>query len=278
MKHKRVLVALWAAGLATALGGCSGAGPEAASSGNSTSAASSDRMSAYAQLASLPDWSGAWEPLRFAAPDAAGGPKPPRLTPAYAPVFAAYQEKNRTTPGINFVSAVANCVPPGLPVIMQQPFPIEFLFTPGRVSIITESYSMVRRVYTDGSKLPAEPDPTYLGTSVGHWEGATLVIETIAILPETSPLAGITGHSDKMRVTERVRLIEPDVLATTAWTSMAIPASVSSANQESSAGLASRAEPRLQRTVYTPLSAGPLTNYADCSSKLLRSTHCPERG
>jgi hypothetical protein len=215
MKHKRILVALWATGLAGSLGGCSGAGPETASPERSTTAASSDRMSAYAQLASLPDWSGVWEPIRFAAPDAAGGPKPPQVTPAYAREFAVYQEKNRTTPGINFVSPTANCVPPGLPVIMQQPFPIEFLFTPGRVSIITESYSMVRRVYTDGSELPAEPDPTYLGTSVGHWERDTLVIETRGILPETSPLAGITGHSDKMRVTERVRLIEPDVLEIT---------------------------------------------------------------
>lgn len=215
MKHTRILAALTAVVVAGTLGGCSGSGPDSASAESASTPASSDRKTAYAQLASLPDWSGAWEPIRFAAPDAAGGPKPPKLTPAYAPQFAAYQEKNRTTPGINFISTVSNCVPPGLPVIMQQPYPIEFLFTPGRVSIITESYSMVRRVYTDGSELPPDPDPTYLGTSVGRWEGDTLIIETTGILPETSPLAGITGHSEKMRVTERVRLIEPDVLEIT---------------------------------------------------------------
>ncbi len=217
MKHTRILAALTAVVVAGTLGGCnsSGGGPDSASAESASTPASSDLKTAYAQLASLPDWSGAWEPIRFAAPDAAGGPKPPKLTPEYAPQFAAYQEKNRTTPGINFISTVSNCVPPGLPVIMQQPYPIEFLFTPGRVSIITESYSMVRRVYTDGSELPPDPDPTYLGTSVGRWEGDTLIIETTGILPETSPLAGITGHSEKMRVTERVRLIEPDVLEIT---------------------------------------------------------------
>jgi hypothetical protein len=215
MKHTRILAALSAVAVAGTLGGCSGGRPDSASAESATPQASSDRGNADAQRANLPDWSGAWEPIRFVAPDAAGGPKPPQLTPKYAPQFAAYQEKNRTTPGINFVSTVSNCIPPGLPVIMQQPYPIEFLFTPGRVTIITESYSMVRRVYTDGSELPPDPDPTYLGTSVGHWEGDTLIIETAGILPETSPLAGITGHSDKMRVTERVRQIEPDVLEIT---------------------------------------------------------------
>jgi hypothetical protein len=166
----------------------------------------------YAELAKLPDWSGVWEPMRMARPAGEKPPEPPKLTPAYAPKYAAYQEKNRTTPGINFVSNVANCVPAGLPGSMQQPYPIEFLFTPGRVTIAIETYSVVRRIYTDGSPLPAEPDPSYQGTSVGHWEGDTLVVETSGILPETAPINGILGHSDKMRVTERIHLSAPDVL------------------------------------------------------------------
>jgi hypothetical protein len=214
MRHTRFLAAVWAAALAGTLGGCSKPGPDPGDPESSTTAAPTEQNE-YAKLATLPDWSGVWEPIRFAAPGAAGGPQPPKLTPKYAPEYAKFQEKNRTTPGINFVSSVSNCVPPGLPVIMQQPFPIEFLFTPGRVSIITESYSMVRRVYTDGSELPPDPDPSFLGTSVGRWEGDTLLIDTVAILPETSPLTGITGHSDKMRVRERVRLVEPDVLEIT---------------------------------------------------------------
>lgn len=214
MRHTRFLAALSAAVFAGTIGGCSGGSPEPDAQATETPAGAeaSTLAGKYAQLGTLPDWSGVWEPIRFAAPGAAGGPKPPKLTPAYAPQYEAFQEKNRTTPGINFISSVSNCIPPGLPVIMQQPFPIEFLFTPDRVSIVTESYSMVRRVYTDGSELPQDPDPTFMGTSVGRWDGDTLVIDTIAILPETSPLTGITGHSDKMRVNERVRLVEPDVL------------------------------------------------------------------
>jgi hypothetical protein len=177
-------------------------------------AAAPGNEAAYALLAKLPDWNGVWEPMRFARPGAAAPPPPaaPKLTPKYAAQWTAYQEKNKTTPGINFVSTVANCVPPGIPGSMQQPYPIEFLFTPGRVTILIETYSLVRRVYTDGAPPAAEPDPSYQGTSVGKWEGDTLVVDTTAILPETSPLNGINGHSDKLRVTERIRLTEPDVM------------------------------------------------------------------
>ncbi len=169
----------------------------------------------YAALAKLPDWSGVWDPLGGRPPRGATRPGPPKLTPAYAARYAKYLAKNRTTPGINFVSDVASCVPPGLPQSMTEPYPIEFLFTPGRVTIIIETDSIVRRIYTDGSPPPEDPDPTYQGTSVGHWEGDTLVVETSAILPETSPVNGINGHSDKLHVTERMHLVGPDTLAIT---------------------------------------------------------------
>jgi hypothetical protein len=169
----------------------------------------------YASLAKLPDWSGVWDPLFAPRPTPGQArPAPPKLTPAYASQYAKYQAKNRSTPGINFVSTVASCVPPGVPQSMQEPYPIEFLFTPGRVTILIETDSIVRRIYTDGS-APSDPDPSYQGTSVGHWEGDTLVVETSAILPETSAVNGVNGHSDKLHVTERIRLKEPDVLEIT---------------------------------------------------------------
>jgi len=213
----RIPIALVAAAIASGtLGACSGAAPDSASTKTTPSETPSKENSPYAQLAKLPDWSGVWEPMRFARPSAGETPPaPPKLTPAYAGQYAAFEEKNKSTPGINFVSEVANCVPPGVPGSMQQPYPIEFLFTPGRVTVLIETYSLIRRIYTDGSPPPAEPDPSYQGTSVGHWEGDTLVVETTGILPETSPLNGINGHSDKLRITERIRLAEPDVLEIT---------------------------------------------------------------
>jgi len=220
MNQLRISFAMAAVVLAAGtLAGCSGGGGATAAdaAAKSTPAASPSQPDpGYAALAKLPDWSGVWEPAMFARPGAPPPPPPgpPKLTPQYAKQFDGFQAKNRTTPGLNFVSSVANCVPPGLPVSMTQPYPIEFLFTPGRVTVMIESYSMFRRIYTDGSPLPANDqlDPSYQGTSVGHWEGDTLVVETAGILPETSPLNGINGHSDQLKITERMRLIDPDTL------------------------------------------------------------------
>jgi len=213
---KRLCISVALAAAAMTLGASSGCGrtsPDSSGRNGTASGAPAAQENAYAALAKLPDWSGVWEPARLARPNAEEGPPaPPKLTPEYAAQYAAYQEKNRTTPGINFVSNVANCIPSGLPGSMLQPYPIEFLFTPGRVTINIETYSLVRRIYTDGSPLPEEPDPSYQGTSIGRWEGDTLVVETLGILPETSPLAGINGHSDQLRITERIRLVEPDLL------------------------------------------------------------------
>lgn len=197
-----------------AIGLLSGCGPQGAQSASAGAApAPPAHANPYAALAQLPDWSGVWDPLGGRPPPGAVRPGPPKLTPAYAAQYARYQQKNRSTPGINFVSDVASCIPPGLPQSMRQPYPIEFLFTPGRVTILIETDHLVRRIYTDGSPPPKDPDPTYQGTSVGHWEGDTLVVETSAILPDTSPLEGINGHSDKFHVTERIHLIAPDELA-----------------------------------------------------------------
>jgi len=202
--------ALWAIAV---LSGCSPSGTQATTPVAATPPPAPE--SPYAALAKLPDWSGVWEPSFMRPPPGQGPPAPPKLTPAYAAQYERFQQKNRSTPGINFVSSVASCVPPGVPQSMQEPYPIEFLFTPGRVTILIETYSLIRRIYTDGSPPPAEPDPSYQGTSVGHWEGDTLVVETSAILPETSVLNGVNGHSDKLHLTERIHLVDPDTLEIT---------------------------------------------------------------
>jgi hypothetical protein len=222
MKRAFVPLALAiAASLSGLLTGCAppekGKPPAPQVAAPTTQPATSDAHSipgdSWASISKLPDWSGVWEPLLFGRPSAGQAPPaPPKLTAAYAPQYAAFQEKNRKTPGINFVSEVANCVPAGLPGSMQQPYPLEFLFTPGRVTIAIETYSVVRRIYTDGRAPPADPDLTYQGSSTGRWEGDTLVVDTVGILPETSPLNGIKGHSEKLHITERMRLVEPDVL------------------------------------------------------------------
>jgi hypothetical protein len=140
-----------------------------------------------------------------AARGRAAGPAGPALTPEYAAQRKARQDAARED------SDAANCLPPGMPGIMGQPYPMEFLLTPGQVTIVIEAYQQVRHIYTDGRPLPADPDPKFHGTSVGRWEGDTLVVDTIGFSPMTL-LAANTPHSGKMRIAERFRLTDPDTM------------------------------------------------------------------
>jgi len=176
----------------------------------------------WAAMAKLPDFNGVWElgtvggggraggaTGRGAPPAgrgrAAGPPAGPQLTPAYA---ARKQKLQEAAPED---SQTANCLPPGMPGIMGQPYPIEFLLTPGKVTIVIEAYTQVRHIYTDGRPLPADPDPKFFGTSTGRWDGDTLVVDSVGFSPLTQ-IDRFTPHSDKMRIVERFRLTDPDVM------------------------------------------------------------------
>ncbi len=132
-----------------------------------------------------------------------GGQAQPSLTPEYAAKAAAMPR-----PAAD--GATANCLPPGLPTIMNQPYPMEFLLTPGKVTIVIEAYTQVRHIYTDGRALPADPDPSFFGTSVGHWDNDTLVVETVGF--EDVPRGINFPHSDKMKIVERFHLTDPDTM------------------------------------------------------------------
>jgi hypothetical protein len=106
----------------------------------------------------------------------------------------------------------ANCLPPGMPGIMGQPYPMEFLLTPGKVTIVIEAYQQVRHIYTDGRPLPADPEERFHGTSIGRWEGDTLVVDTIGFSPLTQIAANVP-HSGKMKIVERFRLADPDTMS-----------------------------------------------------------------
>jgi hypothetical protein len=160
----------------------------------------------WAAIGKLPDFTGVWETgPRGPAGRGAGRGAEPALTPEYAAKRAAALANPPED------SPAANCLPPGMPGIMGQPYPMEFLLTPGQVTILIEAYNQIRHIYTDGRKLPADPDPTFHGTSVGHWEGDTLVAETVGFSPLTLIASGVF-HSDKMRIVERFRLADPGTM------------------------------------------------------------------
>jgi hypothetical protein len=69
------------------------------------------------------------------------------------------------------------CLPLGVPRAELIAFPFKIVQTPGLIVVMYEDNTR-RQIYTDGRKLPDDPNPTWLGYSVGHWEGETLVVDS----------------------------------------------------------------------------------------------------
>jgi hypothetical protein len=166
----------------------------------------------WSSIGHLPDWSGVWE-LDWQSGRSPLGSRPPLDGPKLTPEYAAMAEKYHAAQkaGEHEQTDTANCVPPGMPQIMTQPYPVEFLFTPGKVTVAIEAYSQMRRIYVDGRPHMEDPDPTYQGDSIGHWEGDTLVVDSIGFIPN-SYIAPATNHSDQMRIEERIRRTSPDTM------------------------------------------------------------------
>ena len=181
----------------------------AVAAGWAASAAAPDRSAEWAALGKLPDWHGIWE-LDWQHSPGLMRQAPPALLPVAQKkldIFRAAQAK-----GENLQEQVANCLPPGMPQIMTQPYPIEFLFNPGKIVMVIEAYSQVRHVFTDGRKHPDDPDPTFQGHSIGHWEGDALVIDSVGFVKESLIAPGIP-HSDQMHIVERIRKTDPEHLS-----------------------------------------------------------------
>jgi hypothetical protein len=165
----------------------------------------------YATLDALPDWGGVWV-LSRPAPGAPAGEKP-TLKGKFLEDYQSWQHAVETKGG-QVPHEGSYCTPPGMPGILGVgQYPMEFLFTPGRVTTHHEAWMQWRNIYTDGRGHPDDLEATFAGDSIGHWEGTTLVVDTIGI-KETVALGMGMKHSDKLHLTERIHLDkgDPDTL------------------------------------------------------------------
>jgi hypothetical protein len=165
-----------------------------------------------------PDLSGAWGPYRGgrgADPKLAAPPASPLvLKPAYA---KPYEERRAAEAAANsrgepLPSAASSCIPYGFPSMMSVAvYPIEIIQTPKQVTVISEAFSEVRRVYMDKAQLKYDDvPPGYYGRSVGRWDADTLVIDTVGI--KESVQYQRMPHSNQMHIVERIRLVSPDIM------------------------------------------------------------------
>ena len=165
-------------------------------------------------LAKLPDFSGVWTPVISDQVAQERTNPPPWNAQAAKQIEHMYAEEKAGRP----FPVIDHCFPTGMPsymLITHNAF--ELLVTPGRVTLLGEGDgNRLRRIYTDGRPHPHDPDPSFHGHSIGHWEGQTLVVDTIALLPQVylavNEAVGIPNNGD-MHIVERIHLLDAETLA-----------------------------------------------------------------
>jgi hypothetical protein len=104
-------------------------------------------------------------------------------------------------------TAGQSCKPYGVPALMLSGGPFFFVQTPKQVLMIEEGDRLARHIYMNVSHT-ANPKPSWYGESVGHYEGDTLVIDTIGMNNKTFVDNYRTPHTEKLHVVERWRTID----------------------------------------------------------------------
>jgi hypothetical protein len=186
------------------------------------------RVEAFAKL---PDWSGLWEPNAFVGEGIGQGltdegrrnavalmSAAPPFNPEWQAKFDAAKQAQQAAvaadpdhpPG----PAYNNCASPPFVMNMASPAVFEWRITPEETTIV-DTINGIRHIYTDGRSHPPADElwPTKTGDSVGHWEGDTLVVDTVAIKPGIILPGNVSlTMSDQLHFIERFRMVSQDEL------------------------------------------------------------------
>ena len=176
-----------------------------------------------------PNWTGFWVPvggmmevyrgpsflLRPAGATGPSGPPPVRHAPLKSPYKEQYEKilAERAAGQVGFDPS-ALCLPSGMPRMMGMIYGMELLQTAGQITITSEFMSTSRRIWLDMKSHPdpEELDPTFAGHSIGHWEGDTLVVDTVGVREDVRLDNTNMPISDKLHIVERFTQIEPGIL------------------------------------------------------------------
>ncbi len=183
------------------------------------------------ELAKLPDWGGIWaiqdgimfdpynahyvedDPNSFGRGVGVGSyikdmPLTPEYRKKYDEFLAALEQGKSMDP-------MATCMQPhGMPRQMGgTPSGPEIIMLPGQVRMTWRHHNATRRIYTDGRPHPSEDElvHSYMGHSIGHWEGDMLIIDTVGMMAGILDQTG-APVSDQVHVRERMKMVGPDLL------------------------------------------------------------------
>ncbi len=168
------------------------------------------------------DLAGVWDtqnPRGFQPATATFPGEMPPLTPwaqaqlqATRPAYGPRAVPDSTDPVNPTKLGAHGCYPPGVPRIYLHPLPMEIIQIPGRVLLRFEFDHLLREVWMDGRGHPSDLEPTYMGHSIGRWEGNTLVVDTIGFNDRTWIDRVGHRHSEDLHVIERFRRVDHDTL------------------------------------------------------------------
>jgi hypothetical protein len=178
------------------------------------------QASFWRSVGNLPDlWDGTWQGVSDMYDSFAGA----QYTPAMQQYIAQYKPPDDST--------FANCKPPGMPFVMNiVAMPMKFFPAPNMIALYLEDFGQTRFIHMDGRQHSVHLNPTYLGESIGHWEGDTLVVDTTGLVDDslyqvgmkaithpagllTQPSAPIFApHGPHVRFVERMRMTDFNTL------------------------------------------------------------------
>jgi hypothetical protein len=147
-----------------------------------------------------PDLNGVWE--RPYVPDMSRSAKNQiGMSPLPFTAWGAEKFKNYDPAKFDYTG---HCLPQGLTRSMNSPFPVQIVETPKTFAVLYEAWNVFHVVPTDGRTFPKNKDldPTWMGTSFGHWDGDTLIVETRFFNEKTNLDTAGHPHSDQMKITE----------------------------------------------------------------------------
>lgn len=163
-----------------------------------------------------PDLSGIWQPAsdprgQVGGVEGIAAPRyliditvdlPPRDVPFQPSAATLYKERNDNS---RLDNPLIRCLPAGVPRLDAYTHPYKIVQTPELIVVLYESQTTFRQIFLDGREHPKDPQPSWMGYSVGRWEADVLVVETVGFNDKTWLDGSGHPHSEEMRLTERFR-------------------------------------------------------------------------
>ncbi|MGP0071566.1 MAG: hypothetical protein ACLPWF_06490 [Bryobacteraceae bacterium] len=121
---------------------------------------------------------------------------------------AAAEQFRKRAQNFSQESPLPHCLPEGMPMVEMSPAPYKIVQTPSLTLMLYERDTTYRQVFTDGRKLPDDPQPSWLGYSVGKWDGDSLVVDSAGFNDRGWLDARGHTHGEALHLTERFHRLD----------------------------------------------------------------------